>query len=228
MGILADAIAIAGGVLIGSCWKSKLKFKINQYFAIAVMVISLLGLIENIFTISNERLFSGNTVIVVFSLVVGAIVGDALRLEELANNFGKGESSAKNGFWDAVFLFGIGGLQIGGPILMAATGDNSQLYLKALVDFPLALLVGASYGKASMLSCIPVAIIQGVIALVAYFCGDFISEAMLMSLCAVGFILLFFTGFNMILGTENKIKSTNMMPSVIFVIIFQVIKEVIL
>ena len=224
MGILADAVAIAAGVLIGSCCKSKLKFKINQYFAIAVMMISLLGLIENIFTVSEHRLLGSDMLIVVFSLIVGSALGDLLRLEERISHFGRGESLAKQGFWDAVFLFGIGGLQIGGPILMAVSGDSSQLYLKALVDFPLALLTGAAYSKMAMLACIPVAVSQGLVALIAYFFGDFISEAMLMSLCSMGYVILFFTGFNMVCPAQGKIKNTNMVPSVLFVIVFHIMK----
>ncbi len=224
MGILADAVSIAAGVLIGSACRRTLKFKINQYFAIGIMIISLLGLVENVFTVSEGRLSGGDMVVVVFSLIAGSVVGDLLHLEERANEFGKGENANRNGFWDAVFLFGIGGLQIGGPILMAVSGDHSQLYLKALVDFPFALLTGAAYGKIAALSCVPVAAIQAVVALIAYFCGAFISETMLMSLCAVGFIILFFTGFNMISGGENKVKTTNMVPGVLFVIVFHIMK----
>lgn len=228
MGILADALSISLGILIGSCCKNKIKFKINQYFAIAIMMISLLGLIENIFTVSSDRLFSGDTIIVVLSFIVGAVVGDFLHIDEITNRFTKGNNTSPKGFLDAVFVFGIGGLQIGGPILLAVNGDNSQLYLKAMLDFPFALLIGASYGKIPMLSCIPVALLQGLIALAAYFFGGFISQSMIMSLCAVGFIILFFTGFNMISKSEYKIKNTNMVPSMIFVILFYILKAVIL
>ena len=228
MGILVDALAISGGILLGSCYKNKLKFKINQYFAIAVMIISLLGLIENVFVVSEHRILGSDMIVVVLSMIIGSALGDFLRLEDRLNHFGKGASASKNGFLDAVFLFGIGGLQIGGPILMAVSGDNSQLYLKAMVDFPLALLTGAAYGKMAMLSCIPVAMIQGAVALAAYFCGPFISEAMLMSLCSIGFIILFFTGFNMISSESHKIKNTNMLPAVLFVILFYVMKGILL
>ena len=227
MGILADALSISIGVLIGSCFRKKLKFKINQYFAIAVMIISLLGLIENVFTVSHDRILGSDIVVVVVSLIAGSMLGDWLRLEERMHNCEKGEKPGKNGFWESVFLFGIGGLQIAGPILMAVNGDNTQLYLKAIVDFPFALLMGAAYGKAPMLSCIPVAAIQGLVAVAAYFCGNFISQPMLMSLCAMGFIILFFTGFNMISNTQNKIKNTNMVPGVLFVIAFYVMKGLI-
>ena len=226
LGVIIDALAISIGVFIGSFCKNKLKFKINQYFAIAVMIISLLGLIENVFMVSQERILGGDTIIVVFSLMIGAFIGDFIRIDDRIEKFLKGNNSKGNGFWDAVFLFGIGGLQIGGPILMAVNGDNSQLYLKAMVDFPLALLIGASYGRLPMLASIPVAGFQGIIALLAYLFGDVISQSMIMSLCAVGFIILFFTGFNMLSGVENKIKNTNMVPAMLIVIVFNIIKGV--
>lgn len=226
LGVIIDALAISIGIFIGSFCKNKLKFKINQYFAIAVMIISLLGLIENVFMVSQERILGGDTIIVVFSLMIGAFIGDFIRIDDRIEKFLKGNNSKGNGFWDAVFLFGIGGLQIGGPILMAVNGDNSQLYLKAMVDFPLALLIGASYGRLPMLASIPVAGFQGIIALLAYLFGDVISQSMIMSLCAVGFIILFFTGFNMLSGVENKIKNTNMVPAMLIVIVFNIIKGV--
>ncbi len=227
MGILADALSISIGILIGSFFRKKLKFRINQYFAIAVMMISLLGLIENVFTVSEDRLLGSDIVVVVVSLIAGSLLGDLLRLEERMHNFERGDSSAKKGFWEAVFLFGIGGLQISGPILMAVNGDNTQLYLKAIVDFPFALLIGAAYGRMAMLSFVPVAVIQGLVAAASYFFGNFISQSLLMSLCAMGFIILFFTGFNMIDTMENKIKNTNMVPGVLFVIAFYGLKGLI-
>lgn len=229
MGILSDAAAIIIGIFVGDCCKKRLKFKINQYFALAVMIISLLGFVENVFTVSDNRLMSADIIVIVFSLIFGSVIGDLFNIDEKLNNVGKKEKSVKeNGFWDAVFLFGIGGLQIGGPILMAINGDNSQLYLKAMIDFPFALLIGATYGKFPVLSFIPVAAIQVIVALIAYFCGDFISQTMLMSLCAIGYVILFFTGFNMVSRTEIKFKTTNMVPSMIFVIIFYVLKEVLI
>ena len=228
MGILVNALSISISILIGSLCKNKLKFKINIYLAIAVIIISLLGFLENIFTIDGARLLSSNMLIVIFSLVLGSCLGDFLKIEDKIDSFVKLKGNSENGLLDAVFLFGIGGLQISGPVLMAVNGDNSQLFLKAMVDFPLGLLIGANYGKIASLSSIPVAFIQVVIATVSYFLGAFITQAMLMSLCSIGFIILFFTGYNMLSSTENKIKNTNMVPSVLLVIIFHAIKGIIL
>lgn len=224
MGIIADMLAIAVGILIGSLTRGRVKIKIDSYFAIAVMIISLLGFIENSFTVDAGRILGSDMMIVVFSLIIGSVIGDLLRLDERISNVGKGKSAMTNGVLDSIFLFGIGGLQISGPVLMAVTGDNSQLYLKAMIDFPLAMLTGASYGRRAAISALPVALIQVAVALVAHLLGDFISEGMLMSLCAIGFIILFFTGYNMMSSRDNRIKNTNMLPGVLIVILFHVIR----
>ncbi len=228
MGILVNAFSISISILIGSLLKKKIKFKINTYLAIAVIIISLLGFLENIFMISDGRLLSSNMLIVIFSLVIGSCLGDFLKIEDKINDFVKIKGNNQNGLLDAIFLFGIGGLQISGPILMAVNGDNSQLYLKAMVDFPLGLLIGANYGKIASLSSIPVAILQCAIAIIAYFAGSLISQPMLMSLCSMGFVILFFTGYNMLSTKEQKIKNTNMVPSVLLVIMFHAIKGLII
>ena len=227
MGILVNALSIFISVILGSLYKNKTKFKINLYLAIAIIIISLLGFLENAFIVSDNRLLSENTLIIIFSLVIGSCIGDFFKLEERINACLKRDYGKINGFLDAFFLFGIGGLQISGPILMVLNGDNSQLILKALIDFPLGLLVGANYGKVASLSFIPVAVLQGIIATVAYFLGGHISQEMLMSLCSMGFVILFFTGYNMLSKSENKIKNINMVPSVLLVIIFYFIKGLI-
>ncbi|MBR7111250.1 MAG: DUF554 family protein [Clostridia bacterium] len=224
MGIIVNALSIFLGVLLGGLYKNRLKFKISLYLAIAVIIISLLGFLENAIIVSDNRLLSANTLIIIFSLVIGSYVGDSLKLEEKINECIKRPDGKSNGFLDAFFLFGIGGLQISGPILMVLNGDNSQLFLKALIDFPLGLLIGANYGKVASLSFIPVAILQCIIAVIAHFLGGYISQEILMSLCSMGFVILFFTGYNMLSTSENKIKNINMVPSVFLVIIFHVIK----
>lgn len=228
VGILVNALSIFISILIGDLFKNKIKFKINTYLAIAVIIVSLLGFLENIFMVFEDRLLSTNMLIVIFSLIIGSCIGDFFKIEDKINEFIKSKNDKTNGFLEAVFLFGIGGLQISGPILMAVSGDSSQLYLKAMVDFPLGLLIGVNYGKIASLSFIPVAILQCIIAIASYFLGSFISQSMLMSLCSMGYIILFFTGYNMLTTSENKIKNTNMVPSVFLIIIFHVIKGVII
>ena len=138
----------------------------------------------------------------------------------------KTESLEKNGFIDSVLFFGIGGLQISGPVLYALEGDNFQLILKGAVDLPFALMLGATYGKKVSLSAFVVAFAQIVIAVLAYLAGSFISDNMLSQLCSLGYLILFFSGFNMICSSKNKIKNVNIIPGIFLIIIYNVVLEV--
>ena len=106
-----------------------------------------------------------------------------------------------------MLFFGIGGLQISGPILYALTGDSFQLVLKGVIDFPFALMMGATYGKKISISAIVVVLGQLIIAAASYFFGAFISTNLLCQVCSIGDLILLFSGFNMLCLPHSKIKN---------------------
>lgn len=220
MGILINACTIMLGGLFGSLFKSRLAFKNSSIFGISVILISTIGFIENIFGVSGQSLESSGLFIVVFALVIGWTFGEWLRMDDKLSTLAGTKNAYMNAFIDSTVFFGIGGLQICGPILLALEHDSSQLYLKSVIDFPFALMFGAIYGKTVMLSAIPVAGIQTLIALAAYFSGAYISDAMLGQLCSIGYIILFFSGFNLLCEKQHKIKNVNMIPAILVIILF--------
>ncbi len=220
MGIFVNACTIMLGGLFGSLFKTKLDLKNSSIFGISVILISTIGFIENIFDVSEQALESSGLFIVVFALVIGWTLGEWLRMDDKLSNLAGTKNAYMNAFIDSTVFFGIGGLQICGPILLALEGDSSQLYLKSVIDFPFALMFGAIYGKTVMLSALPVALIQVLIALVAYLSGAYISDAMLGQLCSVGYIILFFSGFNLLCEKQHKIKNVNMIPAILVIILF--------
>lgn len=226
MGFVFDATAIFIGGIIGSIFRKKLKLTNNSALAIGIMLISAVGLLENILGIADNKVVGEHTVIVTIALVVGCAIGDALRFEDRIYSLPNTESAAKNGFIDSVLFFGIGGLQISGPIIYALDGDNFQLLLKGVIDLPFALMLGASYGMVVSLSALPVAFVQIVIALIAYCFGDFISRDLLCQLCSLGYLILFFSGFNMIASPKYKIKNINIIPGILLIILYNVLLEV--
>lgn len=226
MGIIIDGLAIALGCLFGGLLSKKIAFKNNSALAIGVMIISIVGFLENLLSISEGgKIVGEHTVTVVIALVLGCFIGDLLKIEERISLLSSGKNSAMNGIIDSAMFFGIGGLQISGPILLALTNDSFQLILKAVIDLPFALMMGAAYGKRAAFSSIPVVIMQVIIAILAYLAGQFIGEELLRQLCSLGYVVLFFTGFNMITGADNKIKNINMLPSILLIIIYNVVKE---
>ena len=226
MGFIVDACSIFLGGILGGIFKKKLNIKNNPALAIAIMLISFVGLLENILSISDGKIVGEHTVIVSIALVLGYLIGDALKLEDRIYSLSRAQNISKNGFIDSVLFFGIGGLQISGPILYALTGDSFQLVLKGVIDFPFALMMGATYGKKISISAIVVVLGQLIIAAVAYFFGAFISTNLLCQLCSIGYLILFFSGFNMICLPQSKIKNIHIIPGIFLIIIYNVIVEV--
>ena len=226
MGFIVDACSIFLGGLLGGIFKKKVNIKSNFPLAIAIMLISLVGLLENILSISDGKIVGEHTVIVSIALVLGYFIGDVLKLEARIYSLSKAQSISQNGFVDSVLFFGIGGLQISGPVLYALTGDSFQLILKGVIDFPFALMLGATYGKKVSISAIVVVLGQLIIAAMAYFLGAFISTTLLCQMCSIGYIILFFSGFNMLCLNQNKIKNIHIIPGIFLIIIYNVIVEV--
>ena len=221
MGILTNALVIGLGCLLGG----KLRKRQTNYhtLGITIMIISLVGFIENVFNIDGARITSENLILVLFAFFLGSKLGDLLKLDQRLSYAGNTKSATLNAVIDATLYFGVGGLQISGPIALVLQGDNSQLYIKSLVDIPFALAFGATYGKAAGLSAIPVALVQIIIAVIVYFSASIFTTAMVMQLCAVGYIILFFSGFNLMTDGKHKINNVNMLPGILLVVLLGVL-----
>ena len=223
MGIIMNVLSIVTGSLFGNIFKERIKFKNFTVFGIAIMIISIVGFFENIFDVNGMILKSNDLLVVVFALIIGTILGDAIQLETKINNISSYLNDSFTAFIDATIFFGVGGMQICGPIMLATVGDNSQLIIKSLIDFPFALMFGISYGKKVLLSSIPVAVVQVIIVLLTILSKTFFDTTVIKQLCAMGYIILFFSGFNLICESKYKINNVNMIIGIFMILIYNVL-----
>ena len=223
MGIIMNVLSIVTGSLFGNIFKERIKFKNFTVFGIAIMIISIVGFFENIFGVNGMILKSNDLLVVVFALIIGTILGDAIQLETKINNISSYLNDSLTAFIDATIFFGVGGMQICGPIMLATVGDNSQLIIKSLIDFPFALMFGISYGKKVLLSSIPVAVVQVIIVLLTILSKTFFDTTVIKQLCAMGYIILFFSGFNLICESKYKINNVNMIIGIFIILLYNVL-----
>ena len=223
MGIIMNVLSIVTGSLFGNIFKERIKFKKFTVFGIAIMIISIVGFFENIFDVNGMALKSNDLLVVVFALIIGTILGDAIQLETKINNISSYLNDSFTAFIDATIFFGVGGMQICGPIMLATVGDNSQLIIKSLIDFPFALMFGISYGKKVLLSSIPVAVVQVIIVLLTILSKTFFDTTVIKQLCAMGYIILFFSGFNLICESKYKINNVNMIIGIFIILLYNVL-----
>ena len=223
MGIIMNFLSITTGSLFGNIFKERIKFKNFTVFGIAIMIISIVGFFENIFDVNGMALKSNDLLVVVFALIIGTILGDAIQLETKISNISSYLNDSFTAFIDATIFFGVGGMQICGPIMLATVGDNSQLIIKSLIDFPFALMFGISYGKKVLLSSIPVAIVQVIIVLLTILSKTFFDTTVIKQLCSMGYIILFFSGFNLICESKYKINNVNMIIGIFIILLYNVL-----
>lgn len=224
MGIILDALSISVGTFFGSIFKEKVNFKNFGILGIAIMIISLVGFIENIFGIEGLALKSDDLLVVVFALVTGTVLGDVLMLDVTLSNISSSKSKGLSEIFDTSIFFGVGGMQICGPILLATMGDSSQLVLKSMIDFPFALMFGISYGKKVSISALPVALGQVIIIILTVLFKNFLDTYVIKQICAMGYIILFFSGFNLMCEKQHKINNTNMLIGIIIILFYNIFR----
>lgn len=198
------------------------------------MFIGLGGALSGLMTISEAALGTQYTMGMVLSLVFGSIVGEALDIETRLDHLGewiKGKMPKKlagktfvDGFVTASMLFCVGAMAVVGSLEDGLNGDYSILAAKSVLDGISSLLFAASLGFGVAMSILPLALYQGGITLLAQFVKPYMTDALITQMSCVGSVLIFAIGINMIFG--KKIKVGNLLPAILFPIIFTLIKAV--
>jgi hypothetical protein len=172
------------------------------------------------------------------ALIAGSLTGEALRIEFWLERFGhwlqdlsykipflaptpksaadepgeKGHTLVE-GFVTASLLFCVGAMTVLGS-LQSGLGDHQLLYIKSTLDGFAALFLATTLGVGVGLSIIPVAVIQGGLALGAHALSPYMTEGVITSLTAVGGALILCIGIDL-LGIK-RLPVGNMLPSIIF------------
>lgn len=228
MGIIANMAVIAGLGLVGSRLRKGITAETFRSLGICIVIVSIVGFFENMYNVQEGRLISTSLTLVLIAFLIGSRLGEKLRLNQHLSHWGTSGNGSKNAVMDAFLFFGIGGLQICGPIAFATQGDNSQLLLKSAIDFPFAILFGATYGPWVALAALPVGLVQAGIALTAWCLRDFFTDQVVMDLCSMGYIILFFSGFNLFTNSKNKVDNISMLPAILIILLYHGLKELLL
>ncbi|MFC3041051.1 DUF554 domain-containing protein [Virgibacillus xinjiangensis] len=168
-------------------------------------------------------------IVVLLSLLSGAVIGELLHLEEGLNRFGEwigskfivrqGEFSVSQGFVTASLIFVVGAMAIIGALDGGIRGDHEVLITKGILDGFMALVLTTTFGFGVALSVVPVVVYQGTIALLATQIESWLPEAFLngliVELTAVGGLLIMAIGLNVLKITQIRIG--NLLPSIVTV-----------
>lgn len=238
IGTIINCAAVILGAVLGILIKGGLAKRFEETIlsaiGLAVIFIGLGGALSGFLTIADGTLATQYTMLMVLSLVLGAVLGEALDIEERLAHLGawiQGKVPAKyagntfvEGFVTASMLFCVGAMAIVGSLEDGLNGDPSILFAKSVLDGISALLFAASLGVGVAVSAVPLLIYQGTITLLAQILRPLLTETLILQLSCIGSILIFSIGINMIFG--KKIKVGNLLPAIFLPIFFALLKAV--
>lgn len=223
-GTIVNGICIIIGSVIGlflTKIRDKYKETIMQGIGLTIILIGL------------QMAFQVNSIIIVLlSMLTGALVGEFFRLEDLLNRLGywvgskftnKGENvNVSQAFVTASLLFVVGAMAILGALDSGLRGDHEILLTKSVLDGFTSFILTTTLGIGVILSVIPVVLFQGAIALLATQIEKLIPEVifndLLVDITAVGGLLIVAIGLNLLKLTQ--IRVTNLLPAIVMVTIF--------
>ena len=242
-GVLVNIITIIVGTAVGLAFGKIIadRFRTIAFTAIgiATTVIGASMSIGGLGDMSRAQGTLGTYASIVFvgSLVIGSLLGEAIRIEHWLEQFGvwlqemsyrikwlastpksvadepgeKGHTLVE-GFVTASLLFCVGAMTVLGSI-QDGLGDPSILYLKSALDGVAALFLATTLGVGVGLSALPVLAVQGLIALSAHSIQPYMTPAVIACITGVGGAMILAIGLDL-LGIK-RLPVGNMLPAII-------------
>ena len=219
LGTLVNGLLIIIGTLLGKIFNripERIKGTAMHAIGLAVIVLGL-----------QMGLKSENYLVVILSLVFGAVIGEYFDLEEKLNALGnwlekrmcskQGNGSISQGFVTATLIFMIGAMAIIGALDSGIRGDHGVLYTKSILDGFTSLILTTTLGIGVLFSAFPVMLYQGTIALFATQIDRFVPQELMDSfiteMTATGGVMILAIGLN--LAGITKIRVGNLLPAII-------------
>ncbi len=217
IGTLVNAGAVAAGGLLGVCVGHRMaeRFKTILMQALGLSVV-LIGLQM---ALSGQR-----PLLSVGCLLIGAVTGEALRIEHWLTEAGvwlrarlrSDSESFVEGFVTATLLYCTGAMMIVGSIQDGTIGDPSTLYVKSILDGVASVVLASSLGVGVAFSAASVLLAQGTITVLASQLTFLQRPEVLDAVTATGGLLILGIGVNLL--EIAQIRIGNLMPAVFFAI----------
>ncbi len=223
IGTITNVAAITAGSLFGIALKNKLS---ERYHNVLLKVIGMFTVIIGI----KPALQTGNIVLVLISLILGAIAGELIGIETGLEAFGlklksltrSDSSTFLEGFVTTSLLYCVGPMAILGSISDGLNGQHEILFAKSVMDGVVSVGFAATLGVGVIFSTVPVFVYQFGITVAAYFLGQFLPEMVINELSATGGFLILAIGLNFLISNDKdrRIPVGNLLPALVFVMIF--------
>ncbi len=210
--VLTVIVGSSIGLLINKGISKKITDAVMIGIGATTMYIGITGLIKG-----------QNPLVAVISIVLGAIIGTLLKIDDSLNRLGsflekklsKNQSgNLAKGFVSGSLLFCVGSMTVVGSLNAGLTGDCTMLYAKATLDFFSSMMLATSLGIGVTLAAVFVLIFQGGLVLLSGVISPLLNTAAINELTCVGSIVILLLAFNL-MGL-SKFKVADYMPAILF------------
>lgn len=217
LGVFINVITVILGSSIGLLFKKGIPERVSNAAMVGLGACTLyIGI--------TGSLQGENVLILIASVVLGAIVGTLLDIDGTINRLAErvesrfrkngNDVSIAEGIISATLLFCVGSMTVTGSIQAGLTGDNSILITKAMLDLVSSMMLASSLGVGVLLSAITVFLIQGGLVLLAGFLSPLMSPGAINEMTCAGSLLIIMIGTNLMGIT--KIKVADYLPAILF------------
>lgn len=217
LGTIANIITVVLGTAVGLLVGRRIPERMRE------TVMAGIGLITMGVGVASF-LSTENAVFPVVSIVLGAIIGEALRIEDRLQRAGErlklmaergrtsvGESRFVEGYVTATLTFCVGALTIVGSLQDGISGDNQLLIVKSALDGIVAVVYATVFGIGVAFSAISILVLQGLVTLLGVVVGDnLLDDRMVAEMEATGGPMIF--GIGLMLLDIKRIRLASFLP----------------
>lgn len=224
VGVLINVVAVLLGSTLGLLFGSKIK---ENYSKGIMMAIALCTFVIGV----QSAIQTSNILIVMICLVLGTVIGVALKLDDRMNGASdrireklKGTRFANGPFAEAfvttTMLFCIGTMTVIGSIEAGLNHNYQILIAKSIMDLMSSLVFSAALGIGVMLSALSVLVIQGGIALLSSVAAPVLTAEVVTEMSAVGGTLFIGMAINLLGISDKRIRIGDMLPAIFLPILY--------
>jgi uncharacterized membrane protein YqgA involved in biofilm formation len=222
LGTFVNTAAVMAGSLAGILLSRKIPAALSE------IIMQALGLCTLAIGITMI-LKADNILILIFSLIIGGIAGELFKLQERLDGFGdrlkkrlnSSNTTFTEGLTGAFLIFCIGSMTILGSLQEGMYGDHTLLFTKSILDGFASIALAAAYGSGVFFSAFALLIYQCALTYLAKLAGGLFPPYVINQIIAMGGLLILGIGFNLL--NIKKIKTTNLLPGLVFVVILSFI-----
>lgn len=231
LGTVVNCAAVIVGAIIGMVFKKALKERfcelITQSMGLAVIFIGAAGGIGRIIELNKAENGTAQIVLMVVAFALGSFFGELINIQHQTERFAswlrvktksENDSGFISGFVSASLTICVGAMAVIGSIQDALSHDYSTLFTKAVLDMVIVMVIASAMGKGTVFSVIPLAVVQGLITLLAKLVEPLLTDSAVTAISFVGSMMIFCVGVNLMF--DKKIRVANMLPTIIFAVAF--------